>query len=92
MSDAAISSVPTERSLLIVEDEKSFLQRLARALEDRGFIRSTAARSRWRIKLAAFRIECERCRVTRVGRKRCLIGAVRRFHIDPPTYRRAKSH
>ena len=42
MSDAAISSLPTERSLLIVEDEKSFLQRLARALEDRGFTVTTA--------------------------------------------------
>ena len=42
MSDAAISSLPIERSLLIVEDEKSFLQRLARALEDRGFTVTTA--------------------------------------------------
>ena len=42
MSEAAISSLPTERSLLIVEDEKSFLQRLARALEDRGFTVTTA--------------------------------------------------
>ena len=42
MSDAAISSLPTERSLLIVEDDKSFLQRLARAMEDRGFTVTTA--------------------------------------------------
>jgi two-component system, response regulator RegA len=31
-----------ERSLLIVEDDKSFLQRLARAMETRGFAVSTA--------------------------------------------------
>jgi two-component system response regulator RegA len=31
-----------ERSLLIVEDDKSFLQRLARAMETRGFVVSTA--------------------------------------------------
>jgi two-component system, response regulator RegA len=31
-----------ERSLLIVEDDKSFLQRLARAMEGRGFIVTTA--------------------------------------------------
>jgi two-component system, response regulator RegA len=42
MSDAAISSLPTERSLLIVEDDKSFLQRLARAMEGRGFTVTTA--------------------------------------------------
>jgi two-component system response regulator RegA len=29
--------IPTERSLLIVDDDKSFLQRLARAMEGRGF-------------------------------------------------------
>jgi two-component system response regulator RegA len=29
--------VPAERTLLIVEDDKSFLQRLAKALESRGF-------------------------------------------------------
>ena len=29
--------IPNERSLLIVEDDKSFLQRLAKALESRGF-------------------------------------------------------
>jgi two-component system response regulator RegA len=34
--------VPTERTLLIVEDDKSFLQRLARAMEGRGFLVTTA--------------------------------------------------
>jgi two-component system, response regulator RegA len=33
---------PGERSLLIVEDDKSFLQRLARAMEARGFVVTTA--------------------------------------------------
>src|ERR1700739_4980317 len=42
MSTAAAVSVPIERSLLIVEDDKSFLQRLARAMEGRGFAVSTA--------------------------------------------------
>ncbi|HEY0569542.1 MAG TPA: ActR/PrrA/RegA family redox response regulator transcription factor [Xanthobacteraceae bacterium] len=37
MSELANITVPTERSLLIVEDDKSFLQRLARAMEGRGF-------------------------------------------------------
>ena len=32
----------TERTLLIVEDDKSFLQRLARAMEARGFLVRTA--------------------------------------------------
>src|ERR1044071_5784882 len=36
------AAVPTERSLLIVEDDKSFLQRLAKALEARGFAVTTA--------------------------------------------------
>src|SRR3954447_16699464 len=31
------SAAPGERSLLIVEDDKSFLQRLSRAMEGRGF-------------------------------------------------------
>lgn len=35
-------AVPAERSLLIVEDDKSFLQRLAKALESRGFVVTTA--------------------------------------------------
>jgi len=42
MTDAAISSLPTERSFLIVEDDKSFLQCLARAMEGRGFMVTTA--------------------------------------------------
>jgi two-component system response regulator RegA len=37
MMDAAAAGTPTERLLLIVEDDKSFLQRLARAMEARGF-------------------------------------------------------
>jgi two-component system, response regulator RegA len=39
---ATASAVPSERSLLIVEDDKSFLQRLARAMESRGFTVSAA--------------------------------------------------
>ena len=39
MADVA---VPGDRSLLIVEDDKSFLQRLARAMESRGFTVTTA--------------------------------------------------
>jgi two-component system, response regulator RegA len=35
-------AVTGERSLLIVEDDKSFLQRLARAMESRGFVVTTA--------------------------------------------------
>src|ERR1700749_877886 len=42
MTSAAAVSVPVERSLLIVEDDKSFLQRLARAMEGRGFAVTTA--------------------------------------------------
>ena len=38
----AASSPSSERSLLIVEDDKSFLQRLARAMEIRGFVVTTA--------------------------------------------------
>jgi len=41
MSDIA-AEVPADRSLLIVEDDKSFLQRLARAMELRGFSVTTA--------------------------------------------------
>ncbi|HZP76136.1 MAG TPA: ActR/PrrA/RegA family redox response regulator transcription factor [Pseudolabrys sp.] len=33
----SLGSLPSERTLLIVEDDKSFLQRLAKALEARGF-------------------------------------------------------
>src|SRR5215470_7384408 len=42
MTDAGSSAMPGERSLLIVEDDKSFLQRLARAMEGRGFTVTTA--------------------------------------------------
>src|SRR5579885_972192 len=42
MTIAAPTQVPGERSLLIVEDDKSFLQRLAKALESRGFAVTTA--------------------------------------------------
>jgi len=41
MADLA-AAIPADRSLLIVEDDKSFLQRLARAMEGRGFIVTTA--------------------------------------------------
>jgi two-component system response regulator RegA len=34
--------IPGDRSVLVVEDDKSFLQRLAKALEQRGFIVTTA--------------------------------------------------
>jgi two-component system, response regulator RegA len=37
-SEAVAAAIPTERSLLIVEDDKSFVQRLARAMEARGFV------------------------------------------------------
>jgi two-component system response regulator RegA len=36
------TSAPTDRTLLIVDDDKSFLQRLARAMEGRGFAVTTA--------------------------------------------------
>jgi len=42
MSEAMTSAIPGDRSLLIVEDDKSFLQRLARAMEGRGFNVTTA--------------------------------------------------
>src|SRR6476661_2162379 len=42
MSDPRPAPVAGERTLLIVEDDKSFLQRLARAMESRGFIVTTA--------------------------------------------------
>src|SRR5438045_7137788 len=41
LADVA-AAVPADRSLLIVEDDKSFLQRLARAMESRGFTGTTA--------------------------------------------------
>src|SRR5215469_16753926 len=42
MTELAAVSPQGERSLLIVEDDKSFLQRLARAMEGRGFAVTTA--------------------------------------------------
>ena len=42
MADLAPVPLPNDRSLLIVEDDKSFLQRLARAMESRGFTVITA--------------------------------------------------
>src|SRR6202163_1153953 len=42
MTTGAAVPPPTELSLLIVEDDKSFLQRLARAMEGRGFNVTTA--------------------------------------------------
>src|SRR5450432_3602825 len=42
MTDNLIAAIPGDRTLLIVEDDKSFLQRLAKALESRGFEVTTA--------------------------------------------------
>jgi len=42
MADLVAAAMPSDRSLLIVEDDKSFLQRLARAMEGRGFAVTTA--------------------------------------------------
>ena len=42
MTEPAGLSPQADRSLLIVEDDKSFLQRLARAMEGRGFAVTTA--------------------------------------------------
>jgi two-component system, response regulator RegA len=42
MADPMSVAVAGDRSLLIVEDDKSFLQRLARAMESRGFAVTTA--------------------------------------------------
>jgi two-component system response regulator RegA len=42
MSDARSSEPKADRRLLIVDDDKSFLDRLARAMESRGFQVSTA--------------------------------------------------
>ena len=41
-TSSIVGPVPNERLLLIVEDDKSFLQRLARAMEGRGFVVTTA--------------------------------------------------
>ena len=42
MADPMTAAIAGDRSLLIVEDDKSFLQRLARAMEGRGFVVATA--------------------------------------------------
>jgi two-component system, response regulator RegA len=42
MADPMTAAIAGDRSLLIVEDDKSFLQRLARAMESRGFAVTTA--------------------------------------------------
>src|SRR5262249_51231544 len=42
MAEARPVPVPGDRTLLIVEDDKSFLLRLARAMEGRGFTVTTA--------------------------------------------------
>ena len=42
MADYVAAAMPSDCSLLIVEDDKSFLQRLARAMEGRGFAVTTA--------------------------------------------------
>src|SRR5262249_4443478 len=42
MTDNLVAAIPGDRTLLIVEDDKSFLQRLARAMEARGFTVTTA--------------------------------------------------
>src|ERR1700730_9396050 len=43
MAEFLAAAMPTDRSVLIVEDDKSFLHRLSRAMEDRGFAVTTAA-------------------------------------------------
>jgi two-component system, response regulator RegA len=42
MAEPRPVTLPLDRTLLIVEDDKSFLQRLARAMEGRGFTVATA--------------------------------------------------
>jgi two-component system response regulator RegA len=42
MSDDTAKGVPSERKLLIVDDDKPFLQRLASAMQGRGFTVTTA--------------------------------------------------
>jgi two-component system response regulator RegA len=42
MAESRAPVAPSDRTLLIVEDDKSFLQRLARAMESRGFTVTTA--------------------------------------------------
>src|SRR6202051_5090718 len=43
MAESRAPIVSSDRTLLIVEDDKPFLQRLARAMESRGFTVTTAA-------------------------------------------------
>ncbi|MFL6799460.1 MAG: ActR/PrrA/RegA family redox response regulator transcription factor [Xanthobacteraceae bacterium] len=42
LTEQIAAAMPDDRSLLIVEDDKAFLQRLARAMEGRGFAVTTA--------------------------------------------------
>ncbi len=42
MTDLAAHPASADRSLLIVEDDRLFVQRLARAMESRGFTVATA--------------------------------------------------
>jgi two-component system response regulator RegA len=42
LAESRAPGIPSDRTLLIVEDDKSFLQRLARAMESRGFTVTTA--------------------------------------------------
>src|SRR3569833_2631835 len=42
MVETRNAPVPGERSVLVVEDDRSFLQRLGKALESRGFAATTA--------------------------------------------------
>src|SRR6202030_4776440 len=42
MTDNFVAAIPGDRTLLSVEDDKSSLQRLARAMEGRGFAVTTA--------------------------------------------------
>src|ERR1700730_9325010 len=42
MAESRAPGIPSDRTLLIVEDDKSFLQRLARAMEGRGSAVTTA--------------------------------------------------
>jgi two-component system response regulator RegA len=42
MNDEVMTAIPNQRSLLIVDDDKPFLQRLAGAMQSRGFTVTTA--------------------------------------------------
>jgi len=65
---AAKTKIPGERSLLIVEDDQSFSQRLAKALEQRGFIVTTADS-------VAFNVQPRKT-------GQILIGSSRQFGVD----------